>query len=325
MPITNKISSILKPKILAPALFAGLGGYKTYKDYKKAKPENKYYTFVKDAMVLTTSAAGYLAATTLIKHTPNLPIVDKTVHFLGKGLKKIADIKFVKEKITPHFKKHLKPLEQTPKFMHKSLNHIEQAIKDCIAATVITLGSIISALGGNVLVSKYIFKKHTEEKHNKSVKDNKDKVTSKIPQNIEGKKNNNEPVNTIVKTDQSKSLNYLQFVNQEFAKDPANKVFASVSFLPVLRALEFPMTAVQGFDISHEKNMTDKIKKTSYSLIANTFVPTFFISIATAITRGMKNVVRFPVICVTTLLGIAAGAAAGKYTENKVLEDLHLR
>lgn len=338
-----KAQDLLKAKTLAPVLFVGMGVYKGCKDYKTADEKHKEKVLLKDAVILSSSALGYAASYTLVKHCPNIKIVDNTVRGLSKCLNKAGQNKFIKEKIAPYFQKAVKPIDKTTHAVHTSLNYIEEAIKECLKAGCITLGSIGAALGANEGVNRYLFKKPKEQPVNelkdKSIGLEKyEDVHLAPPEEVaEGEKNAvnelekaaDEPVkgknafeNFIVKT---KSNDYVQVINSEFSKDPANKVFASFSFLSVMRVLDFPMTAVAGFDISKEKDMEEKVKRTSYSLIANIFVPTFMISIVSALTKRVKNAVKIPVLAATTMAGIAIGTVLGRAAEKKIEKNLHFK
>ena len=312
------LSSLTKPKFLAPVVFIGIGGRKAYKDYKTADSDKKNKTLIKDTTVLLSSAAGYAVSIAILKKIPNIPIVENITKLITKGIKNLGNKKFIKEKIAPSYSKIIKPqsketekIRRKPQLMHNSLVHIEKAVKECISATFITISAILAAFGGNELICRTLIKKGKDEIEKK--KENMNKTAA-------------EPVQQLPPANESKSnYNYFQYINKEFSKDPANKVFASISFLPVMRALDFPMTAVQGFEINRINEFSDKIKRTSYSLIANAIVPTFFISIATAITRQWKDYARYPFIAFSTLAGMAAGMGIGKYAENKIEKNLQMK
>ncbi len=313
-----ELSTLTKPKYLAPVVFVAVGGRKAYTDYLSAEPDKKNKTLIKDITVLFSSAAGYAGSIAVLKKIPNIPIVENTARLITKGIKNIANKKFVKEKITPIYQKIIKPQTKstalsilTPQLMRNSLVHIEKAVKECMSATFITISAIIAAFAGNELICRTLIKQNNEE-----IEKKKEEMRKTAPETSHSQ---SQPVNS--KT----SYNYLNYINKEFSKDPANKVFASISFLPVMRALDFPMTAVQGFEINKINEFSDRIKKTSYSLIANAIVPTFFISIATAITKQWKDYAKYPFIALSTLLGMAFGMGIGKYAENKIENNMHLK
>lgn len=310
-----KTQDLLKAKTIAPVLFVGIGLQKTYKDYKKAKTEEKRHTLIKDAVILSASALGYGASYAIVKHTPNIKIVDKGVEALSKL-----------------FKRESKNSGQKRNIIHRSFNRVEEAIKECLKAGAITLGSISAALGANELVSKYVFKKHKEtllkqqktapnDTPNKPAQNPKEE-TSAVEKGLDGVTHEKKAFEKFI--GKTKNNDYLSYINTEFSKDPANKVFASFSFLSVMRVLDFPMTAVAGFDISKEKDMKKRIKRTSYSLISNIFVPTFFVSIASAMVKNQKNKIKIPVLAAATLAGILTGSVAGRISDKKIEENLHL-
>ena len=203
--------------------------------------------------------------------------------------------------------------------MHTSLNYIEQAAKDCTSGCFIMAVTVLSSVAGNQLLSKYLFKKR-EEEIKQALEAHKEQVAA-------AKKTIEQPEEKAEKAFKDfKSANYyLHYVNTEFSKDPANKIFASFSFLPIMRVLDLPLTAAAGFDISKEKDTKKQISRTSTSMIANTVVPTFFVSIVSSLTKNLKTCIRIPVLAVTTLAGIACGMAIGKASEKKIEKNLNIR
>mgnify|MGYP000009271195 FL=1 len=311
----TKTSDILKTKVLAPALFVAIGAGKTYKDYKESQPASRSYVITKDAAILGSSALGYAAANFALKKMPNIAFVDSSAKFFSKSLKKLSQKKFVKEKLAPNLEPFVKPMN----FMHTSLNYIEQAAKDCTSGCFIMAVTVLSSVAGNQLLSKYLFKKR-EEEIKQALEAHKEQVAA-------AKKTIEQPEEKAEKAFKDfKSPNYyLHYVNTEFSKDPANKIFASFSFLPIMRVLDLPLTAAAGFDISKEKDTKKQISRTSTSMIANTVVPTFFVSIVSSLTKNLKTCIRIPVLAVTTLAGIACGMAIGKASEKKIEKNLNMR
>lgn len=309
----SKTSDILKSKIIAPVLFVAIGAGKTYKDYKESQPASRSYVITKDAAILGSAAAGYAAGNYALKKMPNIAFVDSTAKLFSKFLDKLSKKKFVKEKLAPKFTPFIKPMN----FMHTSLNFIEHAAKECTSGCFIMAVTVLSAVAGNRLLSKYLFKKTEEE-----IKQKMNAAQEQAKENVQPK----EADSAQKAFKDFKSPNYyLHYVNTEFSKDPANKIFASFSFLPIMRVLDLPMTAAAGFDISKEENMKKSISRTSTSMIANTVVPTFFVSITSSLTKKLKNQIRIPILALTTLVGIASGIAIGKISEKKIEQNLKLK
>ena len=312
----SKTSDILKSKVLTPVIFAGIGARKTYKDYKESPSASRSYVITKDAAILGSAALGYAAGCFALKKMPNIAFVDSSAKFFSKQLEKLSKKRFVKEKLAPIARPFVKPMN----IMHTSLNYIETAAKECTSGCFVMAVTVLSSIAGNRILSNYLFK--NKEKDLKS--EIKAKNLERVPQKLENiQPQECEKAKQAFKDFKSPNY-YLHYVNTEFTKNPANKIFASFSFLPVMRALDLPLTAATGFDISKEENIKKQISKTSTSMIAYTVVPTFFVSIASSLTKNLKNCIRIPILAATTLAGIACGMAIGKASENKIEKNLKM-
>ena len=308
----SKTPDILKSKVLTPVIFVAIGARKTYKDYKESQPASRSYVIAKDAAVLGSAALGYAAGCYALKKVPNFAFVDSSAKFFSKMLDKLSKRKFVKEKLVPAMQPFVKPMN----FMHTSLNYLENAAKECTSGCFITIVTVLSSIAGSRLLSKYVFKEKEDLKL--EISENKQDLAQKVQPKEE------EKAEKAFKDFKSPNY-YLQYVNTEFAKDPANKIFASFSFLPVMRVLDLPLTAAAGFDISKEQDVKKQISRTSTSMIAYTVVPTFFVSIVSSLSKNLKNCIRIPLLATTTLAGIACGMAIGKASESKIERNLKMK
>lgn len=305
MKLSKVKNIVFDTKAIVPSVFVIAGGVKMYSDYKTAKPEKKKSIFIKDGTILSGSALASLGMYYLIKKTPDYEVINGFVKFVGKNIKQIGNTKFVREKIVPKAKFLYKPVSATGSAVKYSLNSIERAIKDCIGAAFLTLSAFGGALGANALLTKIIFKKrkNPEQKPEKTISQEEFKENTK--------------------KEEKRIARYMKFVDDKIAKDSANNAFSAIiKDIPALKMLDKPLVALAGFDIIKEKTFEDRFKRTTNELIANTLIPTFIISIATAITQNMHNFIRFPLVVLSAVGGAYAGKQAGEKVKNKFPEHL---
>lgn len=302
----NKLKNIIfDTKTLVPTVFVLTGAAKMYTDYQTAKPEKRKSIFIKDAVILSASAASSLGIYYLIKKVPNYELINNTVKFLSKYIKKLQDLEFIKNKITPKIAFLYKPAAATGNAVKYSLNSIERAIKDCISASLITLAAFGGGLASNSILTKFIFQKH------KSYTAKENKQTN--PQNTQKEK----------ELEQKRIARYMKYVDEKIAKDSANNAFSAIiKDIPSLKMLDKPLVALAGFDIIKEKTFEDRFKRTTHELIANTLIPTFIISIASALTQTMQNFIKVPLLFIAAVGGAYAGKHVGEKVKNKFPEHL---
>lgn len=76
----KKISTILsKPSVLAPTVFLAVGSGKTVMDYNNSTPQRKKRTLVKDTVILTGSAVGFMLARPLSQSLCRLGSLNGTI------------------------------------------------------------------------------------------------------------------------------------------------------------------------------------------------------------------------------------------------------
>ena len=308
MNITRLKNIVCDSRTVVPAAFLLSGAAKMYSDYKIAKPEKKKSIFIKDATILTGSALASLSAYYLIKKTPGYDVINHVSKFLGKGIEKLKNTAFMKEKIIPKITFLYKPVTVTGNAVKHSLSSIERAIKDCIGAACLTLAAFGGALAANELLTKIIFaKRKPQETQEKTAV-----TTDTLKQETE--------------KEEKRIARYMKFVDDKVAKDSANNVFSAIiKDIPTLKMLDKPLVALAGFDIIKEKTFEDKFKKTTHELIANTLIPTFIISAVTAITQNMHNVIRIPLIILSAVGGAFAGKHVGEQVNDKFPEHLNYK
>ena len=160
MNITRFKNIVFDSRTIVPAVFVLSGAAKMYSDYKIAKPEKKKSIFIKDATILTGSAVASLGMYYLIKKTPGYEVINNIIKISSKGVEKIKNTEFIKNKVIPKIAFLYKPVTATGNAVKYSLNSIERAIKDCIGGALMTLSAFGGALGANEILTKLIFRKH---------------------------------------------------------------------------------------------------------------------------------------------------------------------
>lgn len=296
---------ILDTKTLVPTAFIVAGAFKIHADYKNAKPTKKLPVLYKDTTILSGSAGASLGMYYLLKKIPNYEFINHSVKFLSKGINKINEINFVKNKIKPALSFLYKPARVTGTAVKYSLNTLERAIKDCATTSLITLAAFGGAIAANWAFSKIIFKKPQIQPQKQ-----KSAFTSEKKQQTE-------------EIEKKRVARYTQYVDESIAKDSANNAFSAfIKDMPALKMLDKPLVALAGFDIIKEKTFEDRFKRTTHELIANTLIPTFFISIASVITKSMKNFAKLPIISIAAITGVYSGKKIGEKVKNKFPEHL---
>ena len=305
MNITKIKNTVFDTKKIVPTVFVLTGAAKMYSDYQTAEPDKKKSVCLKDAVILAGSAGASLGMYYLLKKIPNYEFINNTIKFLGKGVNKINNTDFIKNKVAPRVSFLYKPASVTGNAVKYSLNSIERAIKDCATASLITLAAFGGGLASNSLLTKFIFKKHKNiDKTEKA-----EITTEEIQQESENEK--------------KRIARYMKYVDGTIAKDSANNAFSAIiKDIPTLKMLDKPLVALAGFDIIKEKTFEDRFKRTTHELIANTLIPTFIISIASVTTQTMKNFIRVPILFLTAFGGAYAGKHIGEKVKNKFPEHL---
>lgn len=305
MNITRLKNIVCDSRTIVPAAFVLSGAAKIYSDYKIAKPEKKKSIFIKDATILGGSALASLGMFYLIKKTPGYEIINNISKLTGRGIEKLKNTEVIKNKLLPKISFLYKPVTVTGSAVKYSLNSIERALKDCIGASLLTLAAFGGALGANEVLTKLIFRKHKNVSNSE-----KSAITT-------------EQLKKIAENEEKRVARYMKFVDERIAKDSANNAFSIIiKDIPTLKMLDKPLVALAGFDIVKEKTMEDKFKKTTHDLIANTLIPTFVISIVTAITQNMHNFIRVPLVILSAVGGAFAGKHVGEDINTKFQERI---
>ena len=85
--------------------------------------------------------------------------------------------------------------------------------------------------------------------------------------------------------------------------------------MPEMKIFNNTMIGIQSFEIAEEKTFKDKLRRTTHSLLTNTLVPMFFLSLSSNLTKNMKSLYRIPIVFTTMVAGTVA--------TNKKIEEYH--
>lgn len=282
--IRNTFQNIItKPRFLGPAVFLGVGGVKTCCDYHKAPHERKTRVLLKDTAILAGSAAAFAVVSPLTRAFCNTRFVDLSLKAANKLISKFRK---------PLTSSNRTTLGQTEKFMQNT----EHVLKEAVAGTINTFAGILGAVYSNEFMHKYVFSKppfYVEPKQ--------ETLTS---QNIK-----------IPSSNVFKSFNY---VNNEFTKATANKMFSTLSDLPEMKLLEKPMIALTGFSVANTKGYHNKLKKTTYELLANTLIPTIFVSAMSLAVQNKKPMIKYPALFTALTIGAVTGTVAADKMKERI-------
>ncbi len=284
-PILHVLSN---PRVLGPAVFVSVGTAKTFKDYHRVPEDKKRKVLVKDSAVLLSSLAAFAAVSPFTKKFCNT----KIINFFVKKMNKLVLRSKNAEKV-----KNNNILIHTKNIAEKT----EKIAKDAIAGTINTFASIIGAVYSNELLHKYVFPKpYFQKKTNADSENIKEKTTS------------------IESEHKSVFKNFIN-VNNQVTKDTAGLVLSTLTFVPDMRMLEKPMMALSGFSVVDTKGYHNKLKKVTYELLANTLIPTIFVSAMSIFVQNKKPAVKYPAL----FLALMTGAFVGNATAERVKDKLY--
>ena len=92
-------------------------------------------------------------------------------------------------------------------------------------------------------------------------------------------------------------------------------IISNITNMPEMRIFNNTMVGLQSFQVAEEKTFKDKLKHTTRSLVTNTLVPMFFLSLASNLTKGMKPILRLPLVFTSMVAGTMY---TNKKIENKM-------
>ena len=83
-------------------------------------------------------------------------------------------------------------------------------------------------------------------------------------------------------------------------KDTRNALYSSVSDLPIISS---GMLGANALEIAQNKKFSQKLKHTTGYLVNDTLIPLIFLSVSSALTKGLKPVFRIPAVFLSLFTG----------------------
>lgn len=324
------INTLTRPSFLSPAVFLGIGAAKTVSDYRKAPNDEKAQTLLRDVSIL----AGSVSAFALISPVTNAFCNTKFFNLFLDGTKLL---------LSKVFKKSIKPnkvMEHTKSFV----DYTEYVVKQAIAGTLNTLAGIAGAVGADFAMEKYVLSKPPFLKTSEKLQDDKktlveDGVVDESPvvqseessavlndvplvdggEIVDVESSNLKNVKEKGYFSSSNVFNKFDYSGKDVAKKAANRVVSTVSDIPEMKMLSSPMIALTGFSVANTDGYNNKIKKTSYELLANTMIPTLFVTAVSVIVENKRALIKYP----SLLTSLLVGAFCGKKVADNLQESMN--
>lgn len=179
-------------------------------------------------------------------------------------------------------------------FSNKIIKDTTYVIKQTLAATLNTFAGITGAVYANELMKKYILNK-----------------SYFCPPPVWNEDN--------IETQKAKSIfKNFSTITQHSATQTANRVVTNLSDIPSMSVLSAPMIALTGFSVANTEGYHNKLKKTTKEILANTLIPTIFVSITSLFVGNKKNIIKIPSIITALILGSHVGMITAEKTQSAV-------
>ena len=270
MNVLSGMNRFLESKATAGTVFAVTGLSKLASDYKAAPQDKKNFTLAHNSIVLGTSALGVVAYNIASKKVIGSKHATKALSTIKAGLKNKLQEK--------HYSK--------PAII--ALSNIAEVSKRCIDNTLMLGTGILGAIGADygihaIRLDKKLKPKPittTEEESFNKIYDTKNKI-----------------INSFKESSINKNLE--NTVGTEIKSNMYSRIFD----FPAMKMFATSMVGIQGFEVIEEKTLKSRMKHATKCLIANSIVPVFFLSTASALTKNMNSVLRLPVTFATMIFG----------------------
>lgn len=250
------------------SVFFALGAAKTGYDYFKAKPKDRNDVLVRNSTIIGSSIAGVIAAQKGADKFFKQQPIEKTIKNVSSWLLHVPKPKFMK-----HFLESLVDANHNHKFDAGEETQCTEIIQNCMKDCAMVTSAIGTGLLGGTILNKTYFK-------------------------------NRKP--PLVETDLNKAKpNYNIAANPDDGLEQISKVLEGD--FKAFKTVDQPMAVFDALKISEEKDPVTKMKMTSYEVIANALLPTFFISLAMSLTKNLHIAKRIGLVGASGLLGILLG------------------
>ena len=290
MGIVSSVNSVLNSKSTGMFLFGFTGTYKVVNDYQKAPKHEKKNVLIRDTAILAGSAAGLVAYNMGRKNFINSPFKKHAEKLTTQFIDKVKNSNIWKSKYNI--------LRQPIKFITQNSYNI---VRDSLDSSLVLLSGVLGGVTTDYLLNighthKNYINQKIENKSNQIAKEQMESetVNKKIPEL--------NPFNKF-KKNMPEDFKYLDSMIDEKTK---KNIIGNIYNMPEMRMFNNSFIGLQSFRIAEEKTFKDKLKCTTKSLLKDTLVPVFFLSLSSSVTKGMKSIVRVPIIFATLCLGTMA-------------------
>ncbi|MDD3593731.1 MAG: hypothetical protein PHX18_03785 [Candidatus Gastranaerophilales bacterium] len=288
----------IRHSMLTGIILASVGGYKIYSDYKESSPENKKKTLIKNVSVIGACALGVFGMDKFVSRNLNNKQIQSCFEFILKPLEKTG---FIKNFIGKFTKKKPTDILKIPA--------VSEITADCTKNLILTLTGLISGLGGGLLVDKFINKekspylKHPPQKPSIETEEPFVVIEDLTPAS------RNKKIQQIIFNDKSRNL-----------ISNTSKVFGTAGFF--INPLDKPFIVLDGLSVANEKSVDKIIEQTTQGIIAETLVPTLFMSLTNSVLKSKQWFIRLPAIGGALVLGSFTGNKAGALFNKKITEEI---
>lgn len=293
MSFVGNFNRVLNSQSASVFLFGFTGAYKVLKDYQNTPKYEKKNVLVKDSAILLGSAAGLTAYTIGRKNFINSPLKKQAFKQTNKLIDNIKNTNF--------WKSDKNILKKPITFIAKSSYNL---IKESIDSSLILLSGVAGGLITNSMINiGHAHKKYldyeVEKKSNNLINLENKKETNSYVKNDKNYFNNINPFDKIKKNIPGDFKNLDNIVDEKTKKS----IIYNIYNMPEMRVFNNSFIGLQSFSIAEEKTFKDKLKHTTKSILKDTLIPVFFLSLSTSVTKGMKSIFRIPIVFSSLVAG----------------------
>lgn len=328
MGLVSNVNRILNAKSTGVFLFGFTGAYKVLTDYQRAPKNEKKTVLLRDSAILAGSALGLAAYASGRKSFVNSAFKKNTANFVESSFNKLKDTKFWRVFNNAAGQYLSKPTELVVKNAYN-------VTKDCVDNVLFVASGILGAVAADSSIqfshsNKTLIDNNMERKSGIKINHTNSKpISNEVPKPITKPvtstvlkpksavlKQNDAPFSKLKdkiknNTIQHDFKHFDNFVDENTKKN----IISNITNMPEMRIFNNTMVGLQSFQVAEEKTFKDKLKHTTRSLVTNTLVPMFFLSLASNLTKGMKPILRLPLVFTSMVAGTMY---TNKKIENKM-------
>ena len=258
----------ISSKAIEAGVFGILGTAKTVSDYRSVGEKYKKKILLNDVVVLGASSLGILGYRALSKNKiVRTKISRPIVNELHQGFQKLKETKFIKA-ITPKISKETQQKYYKP--VNKSLALSKVVITNCLTSMAEVASGLLGAITGDFILSK------TGQDIHK-VKD------------LQNKKQE--------ETELHKVENFMnKQVDKVVTTDVREEMMNRVTDFSTFKLFWSSFVGLEGLEITDDEKYSHQLKNASKYLMLNSFVPLLFLNMTSALSKGMKDVYRLPLM-----------------------------